>query len=134
MKRWPCIVIGASILLLGLGLAKNAYAMPFESVINWPAGIGFYENYTYTHVLDLDPPGRFLNSAQLSITHFRNKNMGSREIWFTYSGEDILIGQLSGSRYQHATDTWPLNSDILTQMVSSCPWSLEVQVREESSY
>ena len=53
-----------------------------------------------------------------------------KELWFTYSGGDIIIGQLGESEGQWQTDSWSLTPTILTAMMSSTPWSLTVKMVE----
>lgn len=90
--------------------------------------------YTYSHVLPAwSPAAASIATASLSLTHNNNSN-GTGEMWFSYSGGDIYIGLLSYSGgTAWITDTWALSSDILTEIMSSNPWALNVKLVETTS-
>lgn len=146
MRKYLVISLALGMMILGSG--KIAQALPFSDVVNF-SGSGTYlgEEYTeitggllitpfvYTHILDLDPLGISLDSATLSLTYVGNtgneKWYNPFELWIAYSGGYDYIGVLSKSPSgDWKTDTWTLSQDILNEIVSTTPWSLEVRLKD----
>ncbi len=127
-----------TLLLLTMPIAS---ADTFSNLYDFSDGNHSYlqitDSYTYTHTLtdDLNSTNYTLNNATLSLAHLDNSNSDA-EVWFSYSGGDILIGQLSastGSGNTFVVDSWPLSQAALNEMESTDPWSLTVQLLENTS-
>jgi len=113
-----------------------AAAAPFTDTIDWNPNITFNDNFTYTHNLNLNPPGLSIQSATLAITHYGNDNYsmyGFGEVWYAYGEDHIYIGKLGDSGHSWRTDSFNLSQAILDGIMGSNPWSLEVRLREDTS-
>lgn len=129
--------------LFVFGITGVALAIPFDDLVqfagddvwNGEGNIDVYDNYSYTHTLEMIPAGSILNSATLSIIQGLNQN-NSNEIWLTYaqkSGPDILLGTLSTSVNDWVTDSYVLGPDVLALISSNTPFSLTVRLAETTS-
>jgi len=146
VKRMLCVYVAVVVLSAFSG---SALALTFTNVVDWnlmgPWQGEYYRvvldaswnpDFSYLHVLDLDPPGLTIESATLSLRHVGNvSDLWNPEIWFATTGGGIQIGQLSKSRWISGwtTDTWSLSENILSEMTSTSPWSLEVRLSDPTS-
>ena len=154
MKRSYLSIVVVLFVFLSSGVV-NAHAVPFTNVIDWndvigSDGVGYKpvtdpaggnSNYAFTYLhdnLNLDPYAYKLNSATLAITQSYNYNsyLFGSEVWFADSDSNILIGRLGTSDLVlfnwWRTDTFTLSQDILDKMQGSNPWSLTVNLREDT--
>ncbi len=142
MKNTLMVIFMIVVVLL---TAQNIKALPFSNSIDWNAstqnGVTFTQisdALTYTHTLTgLNSTLYDLTDAQLSFRHWGN-DLNSTELWFSYTGGNILIGQLSQSNTKTTgienwvTNSWSLSSPILAEMEGTDPWSLVVNLTETS--
>ncbi|MDD2671967.1 MAG: PEP-CTERM sorting domain-containing protein [Syntrophales bacterium] len=117
-------------LLLLCFLGGTAAATPFSDNIPF-YGMDVYDSYTYTHTLNLNPPGTSVNWATLSIRHMLNQDSAFYgEVWYVRDEDNDYIGRLSESVSGYVTDTFTLSQSILNEITDSLPWHLEVRLRD----
>jgi PEP-CTERM motif len=93
---------------------------------------------TYTYSFNLSSVQALalsLNSATLSLTHNGNSNNFFGEVWLATSGGNVAIGKLSASSFSNnfVTDSWQLSAAILAEITGQNPWSLTVQLNDNTS-
>jgi hypothetical protein len=140
---------------------SNAYAVSFTNLIDWsvltdtsvtpnvgyrvitdPTGVN--TNYAFEYIHDLTsssiPSGSTLDDATLTLRHKGNWNsyILDAAVWFTSSGNATEIGRLDASRGLLSgswweTDSFPLSSSVLSEIVSNTPWQLTVRLRENTT-
>jgi hypothetical protein len=120
-------------LLLMCFLGGTAAATPFTNTVNWDPYLDVYDYYSYTHTLNLDPPGASINSATLTIRHMYNQN-NSSEVWYVFNEGSRYIGRLSNSMDGWETNTFTLSQSILDEIADGNPWQLRITLDEDSSY
>ncbi|MCM8775639.1 MAG: hypothetical protein NC930_04725 [Candidatus Omnitrophica bacterium] len=93
-------------------------------------------DFAYSHTLSsIDPTSSSILSGSLSLTHMGNLNLGpAQEIWLLLTAGGIPLGLLSESELVRKTDTWQFPGEILHEIMSSNPWSLNLALSEQTSY
>ena len=127
MKKFTTLVLIVSF----LSVASVASAASFTTPKTWDPYYEINGSYTYTQNLDLPTPALTLNSASLSITHKGNSNWefyGWGEIWYARGEDNLFIGKLGDSEYSQRTDTFTLDSSVLSEIMDNSPWSLYVKL------
>ena len=93
--------------------------------------------YDYSFQFDSNPVGETISEGSLSLTHWGNwTGFSGTEAWELTTGTGLFIGELTTSGWSAGwvTDEWALNSDVLSEILSGNPWSLNVEVNETTGF
>lgn len=129
------LMAGLATGLLTVCLAGVGSATPFSDMRNFDELV-IEDSYSYTHQLTgLMSPPYILQDATLSFRHNGNSD-NPGEVWFSYAdaGSDFFIGQLTESSGSTWTiDTWTLSHDVLDLMDNGTPWSLTINLYDNTT-
>ena len=104
-----------------------------DTPLNWPDNVP----YGYSFQFGSTPGGERISKASLTLTHWGNWNgfLGT-ESWKLTTGTGIFIGELATSGWSAGwvTDEWTLSGDVLSEIQSEDPWSLNVKVDETTRF
>jgi hypothetical protein len=142
-------VIAVSIALIGSVGVAQATPIPFSTSTvdfsgtgtdagNTYLAINDVTVYTYYHELNsFNPSAVSLASATLTLTHKNNADLDNNgtngEVWLTSTNGNISIGQLSASTSSWVSQSWTLNSSVLTEIMNGSPWKLSIKLTETTN-
>jgi hypothetical protein len=135
--------------LMVFGIASFANAIPFTNTVNFSgtgtdptdpprdylelSGSGSPFIYSYTHNVTFVPPAVSITSAEIILSHQKNSNTTTGELWVLYEGTSTQIGTLvnsaAGSDWVDQHFTLPSS---LYSAISGASWSLALSLQENT--
>ena len=129
---------------LVLGMTGIVGATPYSSIVDWNTqeirgasptrnGMWIYDfnNFSYTHDVSFNPPAASINSATLTLSHFRNAN-SSTEAWFiTPDQESISLGYLNQSQSGWVDEDFQIPSSLYGDIIGGS-WSISFKLKESN--